>query len=106
VCVVVVSVDGDDAMIEVRDDGPGMAASDATLAFDRFHRADTSRTRTSGGSGLGLSIVSAIMSAHGGTAELESKPGVGTTIRIRLPQAGPSHFGSGANGADEEATAP
>jgi two-component system OmpR family sensor kinase len=86
-CEIVVSVDGADAVLEVRDDGPGMSATDATLAFDRFHRADTSRTRASGGSGLGLSIVAAIVAAHDGRAELESAPGVGTTVRIRLPLA-------------------
>jgi two-component system OmpR family sensor kinase len=83
-CEVVVAVDGDDAVVEVRDDGPGMSPQDTALAFDRFYRADTSRTRASGGSGLGLSIVAAIVAAHEGTAELESSP-AGTAVRIRLP---------------------
>ena len=98
-CEIVVAVDGADAVLEVRDDGPGMSATDATLAFDRFHRADTSRTRASGGSGLGLSIVAAIVAAHDGRAELESAPGIGTTVRIRLPLA--AHL---SETSDHEAT--
>lgn len=84
-CTVTVGIDGDDAVVTVGDDGPGMSPDDAARAFNRFHRADTSRTRASGGSGLGLSIVAGLVAAHGGRAELESTPGVGTTIRIRIP---------------------
>jgi two-component system, OmpR family, sensor kinase len=84
-CEVTVSIDGDDAVLSVRDEGPGMSPDDAARAFDRFHRADSSRTRASGGSGLGLSIVAAIVAAHGGRAELDAAPGTGTTVRILLP---------------------
>jgi signal transduction histidine kinase len=85
-------------LIEVADAGPGMSRQDAIRAFDRFHRAaerpgpaepeDSGRgaaTERSGGSGLGLSIVQAIASAHGGRATLESRPGQGTKVRVWLP---------------------
>lgn len=85
ICEVVVATDGDEAVLAVSDDGPGLSPADAARAFDRFHRADTSRARASGGSGLGLAIVAAIVAAHDGTASLDSEPGVGTTVTIRLP---------------------
>jgi two-component system OmpR family sensor kinase len=84
-CEVRVAVDEPDVVLTVHDDGPGMEATDAARAFDRFHRADTSRTRASGGSGLGLSIVAAIVAAHGGATEIVTSPGAGTTVVIRLP---------------------
>jgi two-component system OmpR family sensor kinase len=55
--------------------------------FERFFRADPSRARASGGSGLGLSIVAAVAEAHGGRAEVDSTPGSGATFRIALPLA-------------------
>jgi two-component system OmpR family sensor kinase len=73
------------AQIEVRDTGPGMPAEDAHRVFERFYRTDQARTRTSGGSGLGLSIVSAIVAAHGGTVSAESAPGEGMTVTVHLP---------------------
>jgi two-component system OmpR family sensor kinase len=73
------------AQIEVRDTGPGMPAEDAHRVFERFYRTDQARTRTSGGSGLGLSIVLAIVAAHGGTVSAESAPGEGMTVTVRLP---------------------
>ena len=76
---------GDDAVVIVADEGPGMPDDDAARAFDRFHRADTSRTRASGGAGLGLSIVAAIVAAHHGSVAMSSSPGVGTTVTVRLP---------------------
>ena len=85
VCLVTVKRDGDDGLIVVADDGPGMGPHDAERAFRRFHRADVSRSRASGGAGLGLSIVNAIVTAHGGTVELRSDAGVGTTVTVRLP---------------------
>lgn len=77
----------DHAVLEVADAGPGMAPADAERAFERFYRADPSRARAQGGSGLGLSIVQAVVDAHGGTTELVTAPGEGTTVRIRLPLA-------------------
>lgn len=79
---------GDDATIEVSDQGPGMSADDAARAFERFYRADPSRARESGGAGLGLAIVAAITEAHGGHAEVQTAPGEGATFRIWLPRAG------------------
>ncbi len=85
-----VSVDEDDAMAEivVADEGPGMPAEDARRVFERFYRSDPARARTSGGSGLGLSIVSAIVAAHGGTVSATSSPNQGMTVTVRLPVAG------------------
>ena len=71
--------------LEIRDAGPGMTPTEAAHAFDRFWRAETSRTRT--GSGLGLPIAQAIVSAHGGTIDLHTTPEDGTTVRIELPPA-------------------
>jgi len=82
-------VDGQ-AVVEVRDEGPGMAPDVAARAFERFYRADPSRSRHRGGTGLGLSIVDATMAAHGGSVELDTRPGAGTTVRIRLPLANSS----------------
>jgi two-component system OmpR family sensor kinase len=82
---VVVRRDGPDAVLEVIDGGPGMTAEQAEQAFERFYRADPSRSRHQGGSGLGLSIVDAIATASGGRAELQSAPGQGTTVRVVLP---------------------
>ncbi len=82
---VTVARDGERAVVEVSDDGPGMTADQAERAFERFYRADPGRARDRGGSGLGLSIVQAVVAAHGGTASVSSAPGAGTTIRVELP---------------------
>ncbi len=79
-----------DAEIEVRDTGPGMPGEDAGRIFERFYRADPARTRTSGGSGLGLSIVWAIVTAHGGTVTATSAPGEGMTVTVRIPLSPPA----------------
>ncbi len=78
------------AVLDVSDDGPGMAADVADHAFERFYRADPARSRHHGGSGLGLAIVKATVAAHGGDVTLRSSPGQGTTVRIELPLAGPT----------------
>jgi two-component system, OmpR family, sensor kinase len=70
--------------IEVHDDGPGLPAGLTEHAFERFTRGDSSRTRASGGAGLGLSLVAAIVQAHHGTASVVSEPG-STTFTITLP---------------------
>jgi two-component system OmpR family sensor kinase len=73
------------AVLSVDDSGPGMDADQVSHAFERFYRADPSRARASGGAGLGLAIVAAVVQAHGGKVEAESAPGEGTTFRVRLP---------------------
>jgi signal transduction histidine kinase len=82
-----VSRAGDQAVVTVSDDGPGMDADAVDRAFNRFYRGDPSRSRVRGGAGLGLSIVLAIARAHGGDVSLESTPTVGTTVSVRLPIA-------------------
>ncbi len=80
----------DEAVIEVADEGPGMATDDANRVFERFWRSDPSRTRSSGGAGLGLAIVAAIAAAHGGRAEVQTAPGQGSTFRVHLPKTVPT----------------
>ena len=86
-----VRVDGDDvgATITVTDNGPGMEPEQAEHVFERFYRSDPSRSRTHGGAGLGLSIVSAIVAAHRGTVSAESRIGGGTTFIVHLPTTPP-----------------
>jgi two-component system OmpR family sensor kinase len=78
---------GGRAVVEVHDDGPGMPPEMVDRAFERFSRADASRSRHAGGSGLGLAIVRAIVVAHGGDVAVASTPGSGTTVRVELPRA-------------------
>ncbi|ESV61819.1 histidine kinase-, DNA gyrase B-, and HSP90-like ATPase family protein [Mycobacteroides abscessus MAB_091912_2446] len=82
-----VGTEGDDAVLEVIDRGPGMTKTDAERVFERFYRADSSRTRSSGGTGLGLSIVDALTAAHGGTVTVHTAPGAGCRFEVRLPRA-------------------
>jgi two-component system, OmpR family, sensor kinase len=86
---VVVSAEDGVAVLEVADEGPGLEPALASRVFERFYRADPSRARDRGGSGLGLSIVESIVTAHGGQATATGRPGEGSTFRITLPrQAG------------------
>jgi two-component system OmpR family sensor kinase len=80
-----VAAAGDEAVVEVTDTGPGLSAEQAARAFDRFYRADAARGRAHGGAGLGLSIVAALVAAHGGRVELDTSPGQGATFRVVLP---------------------
>ena len=73
------------ALLTVSDDGPGMSPELVDKAFERFTRGDSSRTRASGGAGLGLSLVEAIASAHGGSVSVTSEPGR-TRFAVRLPR--------------------
>ncbi|HEY3925957.1 MAG TPA: HAMP domain-containing sensor histidine kinase [Acidothermaceae bacterium] len=75
------------AVLVVADSGPGLSPKDAQRIFERFYRVEESRTRANGGSGLGLSIVAALTAAHGGTTDVETKLGIGSRFRIRLPLA-------------------
>ncbi|WP_079127317.1 sensor histidine kinase [Streptomyces sp. TP-A0874] len=72
-------------VIEVADEGPGLDARDAEHVFERFYRADRSRSRAYGGSGLGLSIAAAIAERHDGRLELDTAPGEGCVFRLVLP---------------------
>lgn len=83
-----VTADNGDAVIEVADSGPGLSDADRARIFERFFRADPSRARESGGAGLGLSIVAAILTAHGGTVGVEPRRGGGTVFCARLPLLG------------------
>ncbi|MGK5440549.1 HAMP domain-containing sensor histidine kinase [Micromonospora sp. URMC 105] len=85
---------GDDVLIEVTDTGTGIEAEDLPRVFDRFWRAEKSRSRQTAGSGLGLAIVRKLVEAHGGTVSAASTPGRGSTFTIRLPTGiphGPKH---------------
>jgi PAS domain S-box-containing protein len=74
-----------DVEIAVRDEGCGIAAHELPKIFERFHRAGATRDRV-GGTGLGLAIVKQLAEANGGGVGIESAPGHGTTLRVRLPQ--------------------
>jgi two-component system OmpR family sensor kinase len=107
-----VDQEGSTAEIVVRDTGPGMPANEAARVFERFYRADASRARTHGGSGLGLSIVAAIVAAHGGTVSAKSAPGEGMAVTVRIPviseedESGPPPETSAASGSPIAPQAP
>jgi two-component system OmpR family sensor kinase len=90
-----VGTDGDNAVLEVADEGPGMSEQDAARIFERFYRTDSSRARASGGTGLGLSIVDSLVHAHGGTVAVTTAPGKGCRFRVSLPRVAdvPAHVG-------------
>jgi two-component system sensor histidine kinase MprB len=83
----VVEVSLADGELRVRDHGPGVPPEDLPLVFERFYRASSARHLP--GSGLGLAIVREAVEAHGGTASLDSAPGKGTAVVLRLPAARP-----------------
>lgn len=74
-----------EVIVRVVDDGVGMSKEDAAHIFERFYRADQSRSRASGGSGLGLAIAKSLVEQHGGSVAVDSEPGKGSTFTIRLP---------------------
>ncbi len=74
-------------MVTVADQGPGLDAEAATQVFERFWRGDAGRSRDTGGAGLGLPIVAAIVAAHGGRIDLDTAPGQGCRFRVWLPSA-------------------
>ena len=76
------------ALLEVEDNGMGIAADALPHVFDRFFRVDKARSRDLGGAGLGLAIVKSICTAHGGEVQVASAPGKGSLFRVTLPQAG------------------
>lgn len=78
---------GGKAELRVTDTGVGMTEDQRNRVFERFYRGERSRSRGTGGVGLGLSIAQVIVSAHRGAMDIESQPGAGTTVRVRLPLA-------------------
>lgn len=84
---VVARPDGDEAVIRVRDTGPGMTEGDRAIAFARMQRGSASQAAE--GTGVGLALAREIARAHGGTIEIESEPGSGATFVLRLPLADP-----------------
>jgi signal transduction histidine kinase len=82
--VVVMYADGE-AVLEVRDTGIGISADEQAQLFDRFFRSTEATERAIPGTGLGLTIAKAIIERHDGSIEVESAPGAGTTMRVRLP---------------------
>jgi len=74
-------------VLEVADNGPGIAAEHLSRIFERLYRADVVRGREQGGTGLGLAIAKSLVNAHGGQLVLESRPGFGTRALVRLPLA-------------------
>jgi signal transduction histidine kinase/ActR/RegA family two-component response regulator len=81
--LVTVSADADTVALEVSDDGPGMTAEQLQRVFERFYRGSQSER----GTGLGLSIVKSLVDLHGGTIDVRSQPGLGSTFTVRLPRA-------------------
>ena len=79
--------EGEEIVIRVADDGPGVPPEHAERVFDRFHRADASRSRTTGGAGLGLAIARELVELHGGRIWLENRPGEGATFAFALRAA-------------------
>jgi len=76
---------GGDVWVKVEDTGVGIPSEDILRVFDRFYRVDKARTRESGGTGLGLSIAKEIITRHGGDIMIDSTPGVGTSVTVKLP---------------------
>jgi len=76
---------GDNAVVEIDDDGPGVPAAEIERIFEPFYRREPSRNRDTGGIGLGLAVVRTVARAHGGDATLSNRAGGGITARVRLP---------------------
>ena len=87
---VTLRTDDDQAVLEVRDNGPGIPAEHAAHVFERFYRADASRSREAGGSGLGLAIVASTIHAHHGSVHLETATTTGAVFRAYLPLRAPN----------------
>jgi signal transduction histidine kinase len=76
---------GQSALVQVKDEGIGMSATDLARIGERFYRADKTRSRAEGGSGLGLAIACSLVEAHGGRLWVESQEGQGTVVSFTLP---------------------
>ena len=83
-----ISVSGNDEIVQVavKDSGIGIASEDLPYIFERFYRADKSRSRASGGSGIGLAIVKSLVDAHGGTISVKSELGKGSEFIVIIPR--------------------
>jgi signal transduction histidine kinase len=79
------ALEGGFAVIRIRDDGPGIPEDEMEKVFDPFYRLETSRSRDTGGTGLGLTIARNIAEQHGGTLKLRNHPGGGLEVVLRLP---------------------
>jgi heavy metal sensor kinase len=77
---------GGSVLLVVEDNGIGISENELPFIFERFYRADKSRTRSSGGSGIGLAVVKSIVTAHGGKVEVESRLNEGSRFRVTLPK--------------------
>jgi two-component system OmpR family sensor kinase len=86
-CEVALTVDDGTAVLTFTDSGPGVGEADLNRLFDRFYRVDDARSRTAGGSGLGLSIVEAIVTAHHGSISAANADPHGLVVEVRLPRA-------------------
>ena len=97
-----VRADGDDRLITITDDGVGMDADTALLAFDPFFSGRDDDESVEPAMGLGLSVSNGLIESHGGTIRIHSRPGHGTTVEVRLPATG-STPGLATDGEDSEA---
>ncbi|MEZ5372575.1 MAG: ATP-binding protein [Microthrixaceae bacterium] len=88
VCLGIAESGPDEVVVTVADSGIGIPGADLDRIFERFYRVDRARGRDTGGSGLGLAIVRHVVHNHGGTVEVTSTEGVGTTFTVHLPSAG------------------
>lgn len=97
------SAEGDQVVLSVADEGPGLGEEEVQKAFDRFYRGDPVRSRATGGAGLGLAIVAAIVEAHGGSIEASSPEGSGARFEVRLPARDGDAHGSDATNRPDQA---
>jgi len=75
-----------EVVMDVVDNGSGIPKDELPYIFERFYRADKSRNRSTGGTGIGLTIVKSIVMAHGGSIEVHSEVGIGSTFTVILPK--------------------
>ncbi|HUP31535.1 MAG TPA: ATP-binding protein [Gaiellaceae bacterium] len=97
---VVVRRDGDRVLLEVEDTGIGIAPADLPHVFKRFWRGEGSRSRVTGGAGVGLAIVHELVRAHDGHIDVESRPGEGSRFRVSFPAARAVHENGGRTSQD------
>ena len=95
---VTVRADGDGRLVSITDDGVGMDAATAQLAFDPFFTGRDDAADPEPAAGLGLSVSNGLIESHGGTITIDSRPGRGTTVEIRLPAGRPDMIGESRGG--------